>query len=334
MHDSNKSSRKKKKLQVYTVATTAIIHHPQNGGGICMHGGNTSCFRVGDLMVDPKNHPNLLFDLYAEVNTVMYSNFQWGLYTWPNRINFLLCYDIEKSGARPNLALTEKQHRSSQVVNYIPALGAVVKRLSDGKIMDHIFVAMKPPVSGGFSAVCKQNFWDQPKNTENLLKWDKNSVEYHKGLGLFRDWIYGMDRKYNKQGLAIYVDSTTDEVFLNAELDARLDTNPLHHPEGDESRFRRIRHTGEFIRGVGWQDGSDNINAWTVLKAKGAPFLPEELHDHDPLHDAMSIGGDIRAVTLWICREKARDVVFGPAVRSVCKRFSVNHQQQQQQIII
>lgn len=324
MNDSADQIRKKKKLQVS--ATTAIIQKT-NGHQMCE---SAPCFRIGALMVDPKNHPNLLFDYDPDVNMVMYVNFQWGLYTWPNRINYLLCYDIEKSGARPNLGLpggTVKK-RTSQVINYIPALGAVVKRLSDGRIMDCIFVAMKAPEKGGFSSVCKANFWDQPKNAQNLEKWAKKAVGYHTGLGQFRDWIYDMDRKYNKQGLSIYVDSTTDEVFLNAELDARLDENPLHHPEGDESRFRRIRHTGEFIRGVGWQDGSDSTNAWTVLKAKGAPFLADELHDHDPLHDAMSIGGDIRAAILWICREKARDVVFGPPLRSIYKRFSANQPHQ------
>ena len=76
---------------------------------------------------------------------------------------------------------------------------------------------------------------------------------------------------------------------------------------------------------MGWQDGSDGTNAWDVLKTKGAPFLSATLHDHNPLHDAMSIAGDIRAAMVWVRREKARDVIFGQQTRSSCRRDQFNH---------
>jgi len=282
-------------------------------------------FTVGTKTIDPKEHPDLLFDKDPAVNVAMYKDFQWETYCWPTGTNFFLATDIEKTGARPNTGFPMsdgakysfiESPRKSHVVSYIPALGAVAMRLSDGKVMDSFFQPMNPPSHGGFSKVCKEEFWEQPANAANLEKWSKNNVEYFTGLENYRDWLYQMQEKYAPAKMALCFDSTTDVSFLDAEFDARLDTNPLHHPQGEESQFRRNWHTNEFAKGLGRHDGSDGTDAWKTLRDAGVPLLPEELHDHNPLNDATQIAGTIRACHVWIRLEKAKDAVFGPAVRS------------------
>ena len=250
-------------------------------------------------VIDPGNHPDLLLTANPQVNAAIYIHFDWTTYTWFKGINYYCALDIEKSGPRPG-------------PHYMPSLGAVLMRASDGRILHKFFRALQPSEGSHFSKHCRKEFWSRAENAANLKEWAKVAVPYKQGLGEFRDWLYKMQREYGEprhdesSEFALCTDCPeADITFLSQEFNDHLGENPLYHPEGDESRFSTVTHVNEYGRGVARFDWTEGWDWRRALRRMGVPLPSDDLKDHHPTHDAEYIARTLRAIRWWIRMDRA-----------------------------
>lgn len=208
----------------------------------------------------------------------------------PPGTRFVLSWDIEKSGPR-----TDKHS--------MLAIGGVVVRVHDNKLMDSIRIFMKMEKGHGFSDVCRKEYWYDwdrfPMNQEILELVEEKGVEPKEGIQQFADWLDQQERTYSESGLALATDNpASDARWVSHYFQKYLDRNPMIHPYGDETKYRRLHHSNAFGRALSLDDGSGG--QWCErLRAKGIQVPPDDLHDHDPLNDAKWIAKLYTACLRW-----------------------------------
>jgi len=191
-------------------------------------------------------------------------------------IRYVLAWDIEKSGPR-----TDKHS--------MLAIGAVVLRVRDDKRLAEIRLFMKMEEGHDFSECCRKEYWYNwaqfPNNKRVLELIEKEGVHPREGIAKIAAWLDHQERTYGKD-LALTTDNpASDAAWVSHYFQKYLDRNPMIHPFGDESKYRRLHHSNMFGRCLSLDDGSGGD--WKQrLRDMGVEVPPEDLHDHDPLNDA------------------------------------------------
>jgi len=190
---------------------------------------------------------------------------------------YVLAWDIEKSGPR-----TDKHS--------MLALGAVLVRVADDYVPPdgefRVFIEMEE--GHDFSEVCRREYWYNWKdfpNNKNVLKAIKaHGAQPAVAIRQFADWLDRQERTY--PSLALVTDNpASDAKWVSHYFEKYLDRNPMIHPFGDETKYRRLHHSNAFARAISLDDGSGG--QWCDrLRKRGIMVPPNSLHDHDPLNDA------------------------------------------------
>lgn len=218
----------------------------------------------------------------------------------PPGTQYVLAWDIEKSGPR-----TDKHS--------MLALGAVVVRVLDDRVMAKFRVFMKMEEGHDFSKHCREDYWynwDRFPMNRKVLDWiAKKGVDPQVGTKLFADWLDKQERKYTALGLALATDNpASDACWVSHYFQKYLDRNPMIHRYGDERsiHYRRLHHSNAFGRALSLDDGSGGD--WCDrLRGLGIQVPPDSLHDHDPQNDAMWIAKLYTACLRWV-----RLQLYGP----------------------
>lgn len=198
----------------------------------------------------------------------------------PPGTRFVLAWDIEKSGPR-----TDKHS--------MLAIGAVVVRVHDDKLMSSIRIFFKMEPGHGFSDVCRKEYWYDwerfPMNKTVLERIEQEGVDPKQGIQQFADWLDQQEQTYSESKLALATDNpASDARWVSHYFQKYLDRNPMIHPYGDESKYRRLHHSNAFARALSGDDGSGGD--WCQrLRGLGFKVPPDDLHDHDPQNDALWI---------------------------------------------
>jgi len=189
---------------------------------------------------------------------------------------YVLTFDIEKSGEYPK-------------DNFMNALGATVKRVSDRKIMSEFRVFFKQEEGKTYSNNTWNEYWNNlkkyPKNKDMLEAIKKHGVPSKEAIKSFADWLDTNERKYEGR-IAITSDNHGSDVYwISYYFEKYLDRKPMTSRYGDETQYRRLHHCNAYGRGVSMDDGSGGDFVVRLL-ALGIDAPSNDLHDHDPLNDA------------------------------------------------
>jgi hypothetical protein len=216
----------------------------------------------------------------------------------PTSTQYVLAWDIEKSGPR-----TDKHS--------MLAIGACVLQVRDGKLVSTFRVFMRMEPGHDFSEVCRQEYWFNwekfPMNKEVLQKIEAEGVDAKEGIHQFAAWLDKQEAYW--PNLVLATDNpASDAAWVSHYFQKYLDRNPMIHPFGDETRYRRLHHSNAFARALSLDDGSGG--SWTQrLKDAGVDVPPDDLHDHDPLNDAK-----------WIARLYCGCLRYVQSLRSIVNR--------------
>ena len=198
--------------------------------------------------------------------------------TPPPGTQFVLSWDTERSGPRTDM-------------HSLLGIGAVVMRVKDKEIMAKFRELMKLEDGHVFGPITQKEYWLNwqkfPMNKQILAEIDKNGVSATIGIQRFAAWLDVQERTYTEAGMALVSDNpATDGKWVSHYFQKYLDRNPMVHPYGDETRYRRYHHSNAFARGVSLDDGSGGN--WRKRLVELDFKMPKDsLHNHDPLSDAM-----------------------------------------------
>ena len=205
----------------------------------------------------------------------------------PPGIQYVLAWDIEKSGPRTDL-------------HSMLALGAVVLRVCDDRVMSEFVVYIKMQPGHSFSEVCRKEYWYDwdrfPMNQVVLQRIEERGVDPKKGIQMFANWLDRQELTYTEAGLALATDNpASDARWVSHYFQEYMNRNPMIHPYGKEKMYRRLHHSNAFARALSMDDGSKtrpteavpNPPGWCDrLRAMGINVPDEAMHDHDPQNDA------------------------------------------------
>ena len=124
-------------------------------------------------------------------------------------------------------------------------------------------------------------------NKQILAEIDSSGASATIGIQRFATWLDVQERTYTEAGIALVSDNpATDGKWISHYFQKYLDRNPMVHPYGDETRYRRYHHSNAFARAVSLDDGSGG--SWRKRLTELDIKMPKDsLHNHDPLSDAM-----------------------------------------------
>ena len=109
----------------------------------------------------------------------------------PPGTRFVLAWDIEKSGPR-----TDKHS--------MLAVGAVVVRVHDDKLMSSIRIIFKMEEGHDFSETCRKEYWYDwkrfPMNQKMLECIEKEGVDPKQGIQQFANWLDRQEHTYSDSG--------------------------------------------------------------------------------------------------------------------------------------
>lgn len=211
-------------------------------------------------------------------------------------VECVLAFDIEKTGQRTD------QHS-------MVALGGCVVRVRDSKVMSSFLCFMKLEPGHRYDPLCKSEYWDNwikfPMNRVVLERIANEGVAPEVGIRDFAAWLDSQERHYEERGekLAVVVDTVgSDTTWVSHYFQKYLNRGPIEDQYGNPGRYRSIKHSTAYARGIAGDDGSREVDWRRVLRARGVALPPDDMHNHMPDSDARSI-----ATTYAACLRHVHD---------------------------